>query len=52
MQKTIMPTPVRMKECLKQWVKDEAEKNRRSVNSEMIVLIEEAKKAREQNASS
>ena len=51
MQKQTMPMPVRMKDRLKEWVKSEAEKNRRSVNSEVIVLIEEAKKAREQHAT-
>jgi hypothetical protein len=39
-----MPTPVRMPPDLKEWIKAAAEANRRSVNAEILTLLDLAKK--------
>ena len=48
MKKTkIIPFPLRISANLKGWLKSTAESNKRSMNSELIVLIEKAKEAME-----
>lgn len=44
------PTPVRMPPALKAWIKESAEANRRSVNAEILVLLDLAKKQMEKSA--
>ena len=41
------PTPVRMPADLKKWIKESAQTNRRSVNAEILVLLDLAKKQME-----
>lgn len=40
---TKSPTPLRMPDELKEWIKASAEANRRSVNSEIVTLLEMAR---------
>lgn len=40
MTRDIKPLGVRMPEELKQWLKDQAEKNMRSLNSELVVRLQ------------
>lgn len=44
------PTPVRMPQDLKEWIKAAAEANRRSVNAEILTLLDMAKKQMEKAA--
>ncbi|WP_423773963.1 Arc family DNA-binding protein [Aquipseudomonas alcaligenes] len=46
MQKRITPYPLRLSETTRQAAEQEAEKNRRSLNSELTLLIEEALESR------
>ncbi|MDP2444145.1 hypothetical protein [Pseudomonas sp.] len=48
MQKRITPYPLRLKEALRQAAEKEAQLNRRSLNAELALLIEEALLSREQ----
>jgi len=48
--KQITPTPVRLPPDLKGWLKESAEANRRSVNAEILVLLDLAKKQMEKSA--
>lgn len=44
------PTPVRMPNDLKEWIKAMADANRRSVNAEIVVLLELAKEQKQKRA--
>ena len=48
--KRIIPYPLRIQADLREWVKKTAESNRRSMNAELTVLIEQAKAKQEQQA--
>lgn len=48
MSSSTMPTPVRLPPDLKDWVKASAAANRRSVNAEILTLLELVKKQMEQ----
>ena len=48
--KRIIPYPLRIRADLREWVKKTAESNRRSMNAELTVLIEQAKAKQEQQA--
>lgn len=43
MTREIKPLGVRMPEELKQWLKDQAEKNMRSLNSELVIRLQESR---------
>jgi len=43
MTRDIKPLGVRMPEELKQWLKDQAEKNMRSLNSELVIRLQESR---------
>lgn len=43
MTRDIKPLGVRMPEELKQWLKDQAEKNMRSLNSELVMRLQESR---------
>lgn len=43
MTRNIKPLGVRMPEELKQWLKDQAEKNMRSLNSELVMRLQESR---------
>ena len=45
--KTIAPSPVRLPEELKQWLKHKAVDNFRSLNSEIVARLEQSRKAEE-----
>lgn len=45
---TPKPFPLRMPESLRKWLTNQAKKNRRSLNSELVFRIEEIKQ-RQQN---
>lgn len=45
--KTRAPSPVRLPEELKQWLKHKAVDNFRSLNSEIIARLEQSRKAEE-----
>ena len=45
--KTLVPSPVRIPEDLKQWLKHKAVDNFRSLNSEIIARLEQSRKAEE-----
>ncbi len=45
------PTPVRMPEALKEWIRASAIANRRSVNAEIVTLLEMAKEQQEKKAA-
>lgn len=47
MQKRITPYPLRLNQALRQAAEKEAQKNRRSLHTELVVLIEEALLSRE-----
>lgn len=47
MQKRITPYPLRLNEALREAVEREAQQNRRSLNAELGLLIEEALLSRE-----
>ena len=49
-QERIIPYPLRIQADLREWVKKTAESNRRSMNAEITVLIEQAKEKQEQPA--
>jgi len=40
MTRDIKPLGIRMPEELKQWLKDQAEKNMRSLNSELVIRLQ------------
>ncbi|MFZ3185878.1 MAG: Arc family DNA-binding protein [Pseudomonas sp.] len=40
--KRIVPYPLRLDDSIRKAVKEEAHRNRRSLNAELVVLIEEA----------
>lgn len=46
-KKTLAPSPVRLPEDLKQWLKHKAIDNFRSMNSEIIARLEQSRKAEE-----
>jgi hypothetical protein len=46
----IAPFGVRMPPELKDWLKQRAERNRRSANSEILALMEQARMAEKENA--
>lgn len=46
-KKTLAPSPVRLPEDLKQWLKHKAVDNFRSMNSEIIARLEQSRKAEE-----
>lgn len=39
-EKQMQPTPIRIPPDLKQWLQSEAEKNRRSLNGEVLIRLE------------
>lgn len=43
MTRNIKPLGVRMPEELKQWLKHQAEKNMRSLNSELVIRLQESR---------
>lgn len=45
--RTLAPTPVRIPEELKQWLKCKAAENYRSLNGEIIARLEQSRKAEE-----
>ncbi|WP_434663424.1 Arc family DNA-binding protein [Paraburkholderia sp. A3BS-1L] len=48
--RTIAPFGVRMPADLKEWLKERAGRNRRSANSELLAVMEEARAAEKENA--
>ncbi len=44
----LAPSPVRLRQDLKDWLKHRAVDNRRSMNSEVVARLEESRKAEEQ----
>lgn len=45
--KTLTPSPVRIPDDLKQWLKHKAVDNFRSLNSEIVARLEQSRKAEE-----
>lgn len=48
MNRQIAPFGLRMPEGLKDWLKQQAEQNRRSLNSEILARLEESKTQQEE----
>lgn len=44
------PTPLRMPSDLKEWIRASAKANRRSLNAEIVMLLELAKEKKEEPA--
>lgn len=44
----LIPSPIRLPQDLKEWLKEKAEGNFRSMNSEVVARLEESRKKEEQ----
>lgn len=49
--RSISPFGLRMPPDLRQWIEEEAEKNRRSMNSEIVWRLEELRRQEEEQAA-